>query len=31
MTVGPIDFVALEFPGNKFKGEILASIGSSSA
>ena len=26
MTVGPIDFVALEFPGNKFKGEILPDI-----
>jgi uncharacterized membrane protein len=26
MTYGPIDFVALEFPGNKFKGEILAGI-----
>ena len=26
MTVGPIDFLALEFPGNKFKGEILPDI-----
>jgi hypothetical protein len=26
MTVGPIDFLALEFPGNKFDGSILASI-----
>jgi hypothetical protein len=26
MTLGPIDFLALEFPGNKFKGEILADI-----
>jgi uncharacterized membrane protein len=26
MTLGPIDFVALEFPGNKFKGEILTDI-----
>ena len=23
MTFGPIDFIALEFPGNRFKGEIL--------
>ena len=23
MTLGPIDFIALEFPGNRFKGEIL--------
>lgn len=26
MTYGPIDFLALEFEGNKFKGEILASL-----
>jgi hypothetical protein len=26
MTVGPIDFLALEFPGNKFDGSILTSI-----
>lgn len=26
MTYGPIDFLALEFEGNKFKGDILASI-----
>lgn len=26
MTFGPIDFLALEFEGNKFKGEILASL-----
>jgi uncharacterized membrane protein len=26
MTLGPIDFIVLEFPGNKFKGEILPSI-----
>jgi len=26
MTYGPIDFIALEFEGNKFKGEILASL-----
>jgi uncharacterized membrane protein len=26
MTVGPIDFIALEFPGNKFKGAILPEI-----
>jgi uncharacterized membrane protein len=26
MTLGPIDFLALEFPGNKFKGEILSEI-----
>ena len=23
MTLGPIDFIVLEFPGNRFKGEIL--------
>jgi uncharacterized membrane protein len=26
MTLGPIDFLAVEFPGNKFKGEILSSL-----
>lgn len=26
MTYGPVDFIALEFEGNKFKGEILASL-----
>jgi hypothetical protein len=26
MTLGPIDFLALEFPGNKFDGSILASL-----
>ena len=26
MTFGPIDFIALEFPGNRFKGEILPDI-----
>jgi len=26
MTYGPIDFLALEFEGNKFKGDILASL-----
>jgi hypothetical protein len=26
MTLGPIDFLALEFPGNKFNGEILAKL-----
>jgi hypothetical protein len=26
MTIGPIDFLALEFPGNKFDGSILASL-----
>ena len=26
MPLGPIDFIVLEFPGNKFKGEILPSI-----
>ncbi len=26
MTFGPIDFIALEFPGNNFKGEILPDI-----
>ena len=26
MTLGPIDFIALEFPGNRFKGEILSDI-----
>ena len=23
MTYGPIDFIALQFPGNRFRGEIL--------
>lgn len=26
MTYGPIDFIALEFEGNKFKGDILSSL-----
>jgi hypothetical protein len=26
MTFGPIDFIALEFEGNRFKGEIIASL-----
>jgi hypothetical protein len=26
MTYGPIDLIALEFPGNRFKGEILPEI-----
>jgi hypothetical protein len=26
MTLGPIDFIALEFPGNQFKGAILPEI-----
>ena len=26
MTYGPIDFVALEFKGNQFKGEIFPAI-----
>ena len=26
MTYGPIDLIALEFPGNRFKGEILPQI-----
>ena len=26
MTLGPIDFIALEFPGNRFKGEILPEL-----
>jgi uncharacterized membrane protein len=26
MTLGPIDFLALEFPGNKFTGEILLEL-----
>jgi len=26
MSLGPIDFLALEFPGNKFDGSILTSI-----
>jgi hypothetical protein len=26
MTLGPVDFIALEFPGNQFKGEILPDI-----
>ena len=26
MTYGPIDFIALEFPGNRFQGEILPEL-----
>jgi hypothetical protein len=26
MTLGPIDFIALEFPGNRFRGEILPNL-----
>jgi hypothetical protein len=26
MTLGPIDFLAVEFPGSEFKGEILADL-----
>ena len=26
MTLGPVDFMALEFPGNQFKGEILPDL-----
>jgi hypothetical protein len=26
MTYGPVDLIALEFPGNRFKGEILPEI-----
>ena len=26
MTRGPIDFIALEFPGNRFRGEILPDL-----
>ena len=26
MTYGPVDFVALEFKGNQFKGEIFPEI-----
>jgi uncharacterized membrane protein len=26
MTLGPIDFMALEFPGNRFRGEILTEL-----
>lgn len=26
MTIGPVDFIALEFAGNRFKGEILPEI-----
>jgi uncharacterized membrane protein len=26
MTLGPIDFIALEFPGNRFRGEILPQL-----
>jgi len=26
MTFGPVDFIALEFPGNRFKGEILPEL-----
>ena len=26
MTLGPVDFIALEFPGNRFRGEILPDL-----
>ena len=26
MTYGPIDFLALEFKGNQFKGEIMPAL-----
>ena len=26
MTLGPIDFIVLEFPGNRFRGEILPDL-----
>jgi len=26
MTYGPIDLIALEFPGNRFRGEILPEL-----
>ena len=26
MTYGPIDFIALEFKGNQFKGEIMPAL-----
>jgi len=26
MTYGPVDFIALEFPGNRFRGEILPEL-----
>jgi Family of unknown function (DUF6325) len=26
MTYGPVDFLALKFPGNQFKGEVLAAL-----
>jgi hypothetical protein len=26
MTLGPIDFIALEFPGNRFRGDILPDL-----
>jgi uncharacterized membrane protein len=26
MSLGPIDFIALEFPGNRFKGEIVPDL-----
>jgi hypothetical protein len=26
MTLGPVDFMAVEFPGNKFRGEILPEL-----
>ncbi len=26
MTYGPVDFLALEFKGNQFKGEILPAL-----
>ncbi|MCU0510136.1 MAG: DUF6325 family protein, partial [Anaerolineae bacterium] len=26
MTFGPLDFIALEFPGNRFRGDILPEL-----
>ena len=26
MSLGPVDFIALEFPGNRFKGEIVPDL-----
>ncbi len=26
MSLGPVDFIALEFPGNRFKGEIVSDL-----
>jgi hypothetical protein len=27
MSTGPVEYVVLKFPGNKFKGEIIPALG----